>query len=73
MVQGRRRPHHTSLSGERGMYMMTLEHLPGSVSSGNWQSGLPSGGGSLIWNSHTCCMRLSCQCAHIQVQASWGS
>ena len=52
----------TSLSGERGMYMMTLLHLPGSVSSGNWQSGLPSGGGSLSWNSDTCCMRQQRHC-----------
>ena len=39
------------------MYMMMLLHLPGSVYSGNWQSGLPNGGGSLIWNSDTCCMQ----------------
>ena len=63
--QGSRRQLRTSLSaGERGMYMMMLLHLPGRVNSGNWQSGLPHGGGSLIWNSETCCMRQPRQCVH---------
>ena len=56
------------------MNMMMLLHTPGSVSSGCWQSGLPSGGGSLSWNSDTCCMHTACQQALIgQVQASWGA
>ena len=62
LEQGRRQLSRTSLSGERGMYMMMLLHLPGDVSSGNWQSGLPSGGGSFNWNSDTCCMRQPRQC-----------
>ena len=56
------RPPRTSSPGERGMYMMMLMHLPGSVSSGYWQSGLPSGGGSLIWNSDTTCTRQPHEC-----------
>ena len=58
----RSRPPRTSSPGERGMYMIMLMHLPGSVSSGYWQSGLPSGGGSLTWNSDTTCMRQPREC-----------
>ena len=32
-----------------GMYTIWLAHTPSSVISGNWQSGLPSGGGLLSW------------------------
>ena len=49
------RPGPRTALGVDGMYTIMLAHMPGSVSSGNWQSGCPRGGGWLIWYSYVSC------------------